>query len=57
MAAKIKDIGNVRNISWGTVGSVAVGIALFGLVMYGVKKLPNNQITRPVKQAADVVKP
>lgn len=53
----IKNVKNVKNISWGTVGSVAVGIAMFGLIMYGVRKLPTNAATKPVKQAANIVNP
>jgi len=51
----IKDVKNVTNISWGTVGSVAVGIALFGAVLYGIRKLPDNAVTAPVKTGANIV--
>lgn len=51
----IKNVKNVTKISWGTVGSVAVGIALFGGILYGIRKLPDNAATAPVKQAANIV--
>ena len=51
----LKDVKQVKNINWGTVGSVAVGIAFFGAVVYGIRKLPNNQVTVPVKDAVNAV--
>lgn len=48
-------VSNVKNINWGTVGSVAVGIALFGAVVYGVRMLPSNAATSPVKKAVEAV--
>ena len=51
----MSDVKNIKNINWGTVGSVAVGMAVFGLAIYAIKKLPSNAVTTPVKKAADVV--
>lgn len=51
----MQDIKNLKNINYGTVGSVAVGIALFGLVMWAIRKAPSNAVTNPVKKAADIV--
>lgn len=48
----IKDVKNVKNISWGTAGSVVVGIALFGALAYAIRRLPENNITTPVKTVA-----
>ena len=53
----IKDVKNVTNISWGTAGSVVVGLALFGGLMYAIRKAPNNAVTTPIKSAANVVAP
>jgi hypothetical protein len=53
----LKSVKNVTRISWGTVGSVAVGLALFGLMAYAVRMLPENAVTRPIKTAANVVTP
>ena len=55
MANPLKGVKNVKNVSWGTVGSVAVGMALFGLVIYGVRRLPSgNVVTDTVKKGADI---
>ena len=51
----IKDVKQVKNINWGTVGSVAVGIALFGGVLYAIRKLPDNAVTTPIKTGANIV--
>lgn len=51
----MQDVKNIKNVNWGTVGSVAVGMAVFGLVVWGITKLPSNAITTPVKKAAAVV--
>jgi hypothetical protein len=54
--AMLSDIKKVTNIQWGVVGSVVVGLAVFGGLVYAVAKLPSNSVTRPVKQAVDIVK-
>lgn len=55
--AKLKNVANVTKISWGTVGSVAVGIALFGAVMFAINRLPSNAATDVIKRGANVVNP
>ncbi len=52
MAQSIKQI---KNINYGIVGSVAVGIALFGAIIYAIRRSPSNAVTDVVKKAADVV--
>jgi len=37
-----------------TVVSVALGIALFGVVIWGISKLPSNAITSPLKTVAGI---
>ncbi|WP_299203316.1 hypothetical protein [uncultured Amphritea sp.] len=44
------------NINWATAGSVVAGMALFGVVMWGIRKLPNNAVTNPVKNVANEIK-
>ena len=43
------------NVNKTMVISVVVGLASFGALIWGVSKLPNNAITKPVKEAAKVV--
>jgi len=45
----------VTKINWGTAGSVVVGMILFGGLIYGVTRLPTNDITRPIKKVAATV--
>lgn len=51
----IKDVKNVKNISWGTVGSVMVGISLLGAAIYLIRRAPSNAVTDPLKRGADVI--
>lgn len=48
----IKDIKNVKNVSWSTAGSVVVGLALFGGLMYAIRRAPENAVTTPIKNVA-----
>lgn len=50
----LKDVKKVSNISWPVVGSVAVGIGLFGLTVWAIRKAPDNAVTTPVKRAANI---
>lgn len=50
----LKDVKKVKNVSWPVVGSVMAGIALFGFAAWGIKRLPSNSITEPVKRAANI---
>jgi len=50
----MQNVKNLTKINYATVGSVAAGIALFGLIMYAVRKAPNNAVTTPVKKAAEI---
>lgn len=43
------------NINWNVAIAAAAGVALFGVTIWAVRQLPANAITRPIKQAADVV--
>ena len=52
MTNKVKD---VTKVNWRTVGSVALGMAVFGAVIYGVRMLPSNAVTDPIKSAANAV--
>lgn len=52
---KLSEVKQVTNISWPVVGSVAVGIALFGGLMFAIRKAPKNALTKPVKEAADAI--
>lgn len=45
----------VTKINWATAGSVVAGMALFGAVMWGIRKLPSNNVTAPVKRAANEI--
>lgn len=51
----LKEVKNVTKVSWPVVGSVVVGIAAFGAVMWAIRKAPNNAITAPVKDAAQAI--
>lgn len=48
-------IKQVTNVNWVTVGSVVVGMAAFGAIIYTVSRLPSNSVTQPVKAAANIV--
>lgn len=49
------DVKQITKIDYRVVGSVVAGIAIFGAIMWGVRRLPSNPVTAPVKKAADVV--
>lgn len=51
----LKQVKQVKNVNWSTAGSVVVGMALFGLVIYAIRRAPSNAITDPAKRAAEVV--
>lgn len=51
----LKQVKQMTNISWGTVGSVMVGIMALGAVYYAVRKLPDNSITAPVKKTVSEI--
>lgn len=48
------NLTEVTKINMRTVGSVAVGVALFGAAVWAIRSLPNNALTTPVKAAAAV---
>jgi len=48
-------VKGLTKINAGTVGSVAVGLALFGVVIYAIRKAPSNAVTDVAKKAANVV--
>jgi len=50
----LKAVKGVTNVSWGTVGSVVVGLSLFGGLIYAIRRAPSNPITNVAKKAADV---
>ena len=52
--SKVTNIAEVTKFSWRTAGGVVVGLALFGTLIWGVRSLPNNAITAPIKTAAAV---
>lgn len=52
----LRDLKKITNVQWGVVGSVVVGLTVFGAVVYAVAKLPSSPITKPLKQAVDIVK-
>ncbi len=37
-----------------TALGVAGGIALFGLIVFGIRMLPSNAVTSPVKKVVDI---
>jgi hypothetical protein len=37
-----------------TATSVAVGVALFGALVWAIRMLPANAVTTPVKKVADI---
>lgn len=39
-------------IDFKTAATVAVGVALFGFAVWGIRKLPSNAVTKPVKDVA-----
>lgn len=47
-------VKQVTNINWAVAGSVVVGIALFGAMMYAVRRVPTNAVTAPLKTAAEI---
>ena len=47
-------ISGLKRINYSTAISVVVGIALFGGLQYVISRLPSNELTRPVKKAADI---
>lgn len=52
----IKNVLDVKkNTNLSTVTSVVVGLVAFGAIMYGIRRLPDNNITTPVKDAANKV--
>lgn len=53
---KASAVKQVTKVNWSVVGSTALGVALFGAVVYGVSRLPTNSVTRPVKQTVAAVK-
>jgi hypothetical protein len=48
-------VKNIANVNWATAGSVVAGLVVFGALVYGIRKLPTNAITAPVKKATDAV--
>lgn len=54
MSTTAKKVAEVTNVNWRTVGSTAVGMALFGALIWGIRSLPSNAMTQPVKVAAAV---
>lgn len=40
--------------TWKTAGGVALGVALFGLIVWAVRKAPANALTNPVKKVTDI---
>lgn len=44
----------MKNIDMKIAVSAAAGIALFGVIMFAVRKAPDNAITKPLKTAASV---
>ena len=51
----ISNVKKVTNVNWGGVGTVVVGIALFGAVLYGIRRLPDSAVTAPLKAGANAV--
>lgn len=51
----ISKVKQVTKVNWGGVGTVVVGIALFGAVLYGIRRLPSNAATDVVKKGAAIV--
>lgn len=49
------NIKKVTDVDWRVAGSVVVGIGIFGLFLWGVRTLPTNAVTTPIKKAAEVV--
>lgn len=50
--AKITSIPKkMTRFNWQTVGAVVVGMVVFGGIVYGISRLPNNAVTTPVKRA------
>lgn len=49
------DIKQIKNISWGTVGSVVVGLTVFGGLIYAIKRAPSNVVTKPLKEGAAAI--
>lgn len=45
----------VSKVNKGVMISVVAGIALFGAIIWAVRKAPANSITNPVKKVADAV--
>ena len=43
------------NVDTKIVASVVAGIAIFGLTIWAIKKLPSNVVTKPIKEVADAV--
>lgn len=53
----IKDVVNVKkNTNLGTVTSVVVGLAVFGGLLYAIRRAPENAVTTPLKNVAANVK-
>lgn len=53
MSAK-SAVSEATNINWRTVGSVVVGMAAFGAILYGVRKLPVNTVTQPIQSGVQI---
>lgn len=51
MASKVSD---VTKVNWATAGSVVAGLALFGGLIWAIRRAPSNPVTDVAKKAADV---
>lgn len=52
----MSDIKNVTNINWGLVGTGVVTLFAIGAVVIGVRMLPSNRVTQPIKEVAEAGK-
>jgi len=50
----LKQVKQIKNVNWSTAGSVVVGMALFGLVVYAIRRAPSNAITDPLKRGTEI---
>lgn len=50
----LSKVKQVKNVSWSTAGSVVVGMALFGALVYLIRRAPSNAVTDPVKKATEI---
>lgn len=48
------EVKKVTNVDGRMVGSVVLGLAVFGALVYAVRSAPRNAVTEPLKKATEI---